>query len=232
MFSHGFAKLLPELLVLVESDVLLPLAVAGEAGEVADKLATGTFLALPPHGLVHGVRVLTPTQRPPLSDVKTFPTDQKVLSDLLRPSPHEEEVLTAAAFLLARILTKSSVLENLQFVFGVEMITEAPGQFAQPGALGLPLLVVESDVEPSQQGLPRVPELPLHELLGTHRGSVLLQPRQDGVRGLGLDGIEHRDCVVTGEQALATVSWPGSVTRVPLSYLLLVTSPPPSQLTV
>ena len=48
MFSHGFAKLLPELLVLVESDVLLPLAVAHKAAEGAHKLGAGALRTLRP----------------------------------------------------------------------------------------------------------------------------------------------------------------------------------------
>ena len=43
-------------------------------------------------------------------------------------------------------------------------------------------------------------ELPLQQLLGTNRGSVLLQPGQHGLWGLGLDSVEH---CVTGWLVLA-----------------------------
>ena len=92
---------------------------------------------------------------------------------------------------MAGILSEPSVLQYLQLVFAVEMITEAPGEFSQARALVFPLIIVETDVQPGLQGLPGVFELPLHQLLGSHRGSVLLQPSQHRVRGLGLDSVEH-----------------------------------------
>ena len=71
------------------------------------------------------------------------------------------------------------------------MIAETPGEFPQASALVFPLIIVQADIHSGLQGLSGVSELPLHQLLGSHRGSVLLQPSQNGVGGLGLDSVEH-----------------------------------------
>ena len=94
-------------------------------------------------------------------------------------------------FLLAGILAKPAILQYLELVLAEEMIAEAPGEFPQASALVFPLIIIQSNIHPGQQGFSSMSELPLHQLLRSHRGSVLLQPRQDGVRGLGLDSIEH-----------------------------------------
>ena len=73
--SYLFAQFLPELPVLVESDVLLPLPVTAEAGEVADELPAGALLALGPHRVVDGVRVFAATEGSPLGHVKPFTTN-------------------------------------------------------------------------------------------------------------------------------------------------------------
>ena len=93
--------------------MLLPLPVAAETQEVAEELPAGTLLAPGLHWVVDGVRVLTATERPPLGHVKTFPTNKKVLTDFLRSSPHESEVLALAALLLAGIFSESSIFEDL-----------------------------------------------------------------------------------------------------------------------
>ena len=83
-------------------------------------------------------------------------------------------------------------------MFAEEMITEATGHLANPPTLILPFLIIESYVYTRQQGVPGVFELPLHQLLGSNRGPVLLEPRQHGVRSLGLDSVEHPETIVRG----------------------------------
>ena len=75
---------------------------------------------------MNGMRMFASTQWPPLSDIKTFSPDQEVLSNLLRSAPHKKEVITFASFLLTRILAKSAILQNLELVFPVQMVAEAP----------------------------------------------------------------------------------------------------------
>ena len=137
--------------------------------------------------------MFAPTQRPPLCHVEPFPPDQEVLSDLLWPPEHEQEVLALASLLPTRVLAKSPTLQNLQLVLGKSMVTEAAGELANPGALVLLVVVVEGDVGAGGDGVLGVSELPLQHLLGPNTGSVLLQPRHHRPGGLGLDRVEHLD---------------------------------------
>ena len=106
-----------------------------------------------------GMRMFAATQRPPLSDIKTFSPDQEVLTYLLWSPPHKPEVLTFASLFFTRILAKPAIFHDLEFVFPIQMIAETSRQFPDPinqcnvgfhrqqevvlpGALILPLIIV------------------------------------------------------------------------------------------
>lgn len=126
--------------------MLLPLTITTQTEKVGDKLAARTLFTLGPERFMNSVRMFTLAEWSPLSHVKPFPPDQEVLPNLLRSPPHELEVLTLASLLLTRVLAKSSILHHLELMFAIQMITEAPRQLPDPGALILPLIIVQSHI--------------------------------------------------------------------------------------
>ena len=70
---------------------------------------TATLL---PDGVMDSVRMFAPTQRTPLGHIEPLPPDQEVLTNFLRPPPHEEEIFTFTSFFLTRILSKPSILHH------------------------------------------------------------------------------------------------------------------------
>ena len=164
LLPNGLAELRPFAFQLVESVVVLPLFVAGEAGEIGLE-AVAAALALV--GVVRGVvfvGVGAGAGGPPLVHIKSLPPRKPPEANFFRPSGDESEVLawTVVTVRLSRLLPQHL------FVVLEQVSTEASRFSAHPHAVVL-LPAAPRHVDPTVYGLSRMAEFP-HQHLFRSRG--------------------------------------------------------------